>query len=57
MAKAKNEEKFTVLRVLKTTLPKLRLLHARKVERTEGEKEAMYYTLDNLIQKELDSKL
>jgi len=53
MAKAKNEDDFTVLRVLKTTLPKLRKLHARRVEASGGEKEPMYVTLDNVIDTEL----
>lgn len=53
MAKAKNEDDFTVLRVLKSTLPKLRKLHARRVEASGGEKEPMYVTLDNVIDTEL----
>lgn len=54
MAKAKNEDDFTVLRVLKSTLPKLRKLHARRVEASGGEKEPMYVTLDNVIDVELN---
>ena len=56
MAKAKNENEFTVLRVLNTTLPKLRKLHARNVEKSGGKKEAMYETLDNVIDNALKIK-
>lgn len=54
MAKAKNEGEFTVLRVLKTTLPKLRKLHAKRVEASGGEKEPMYITVDSVIDSELN---
>lgn len=56
MAKAKNEHEFTVLRVLNSTLPKLRKLHARAVDTSGGKQLSMYEVLDELIEKALSEK-
>lgn len=53
MAKAKNEEEFTTIRVKKSIIPKIKELHG-KIERTEKIKLRRYDALEMVVDWELD---